>query len=188
MLISFWLCCGLDLNKHIATNYWNGQKVRNSFVSDVVETYGLKWLKDLGPASFGISVTKVRFNLVSTLYHYGIFIYFILLHIINSLLVDNLNLSFWQKRTGKPFRPGALRVCMDSMLSTTFSTIESRQLNILNLIIALLKETFKSSSQEGLDEVNSSLKLAKKYSSISLDHLSTSYPSLSYQCCWTFFE
>jgi len=36
-----------------------GQKVRNSFVSDVVETYGLKWLKDLGPASFGISVTKV---------------------------------------------------------------------------------------------------------------------------------
>uniref|UniRef100_A0A7N2MXT9 Uncharacterized protein n=1 Tax=Quercus lobata TaxID=97700 RepID=A0A7N2MXT9_QUELO len=90
--------------------------------------------------------------------------------------------------TGKPFRPGALKVCMDLMLSTTFSAIESRQLNILNLIIALLKETFKSSSQEGLDEVNSSLKLAKKYSSISLDHLSTSYPSLSYQCCWTFFE
>ncbi|XP_050262583.1 uncharacterized protein LOC126707039 isoform X2 [Quercus robur] len=54
---------------------------------------------------------------------------------------------FW-----KPFRPGTLRVCMDLMLSTTFSAIESSQLNILNLIIALLKETFKSSSQEGLDE------------------------------------
>lgn len=58
-------------------------------------------------------------------------------------------------------------MCMDLMLSTTFSAIETRQLNILNLIIVLLKETFKSSSQEGLDEVNSSLKLAKKYSSIS---------------------
>ena len=59
MLVSFWLCCGLDLDKHIATNYRNGQKFRNSLLSDVVETYGLKWLKDLGPTYFGISVTKV---------------------------------------------------------------------------------------------------------------------------------
>nr|XP_023928762.1 uncharacterized protein LOC112040091 isoform X1 [Quercus suber] len=45
--------------------------------------------------------------------------------------------------TAKPFRPGALRVCMDLMLSATFSAIESRQLNILNLIIALLNPLAK---------------------------------------------